>query len=391
MSKYLQPLEVVNLADAAYSIYTNDQETQKKLKRLLVGRVTLPECKEDNKGSPFISGVSGGIFVKKESGFGFCGHRALSNKDDVVVCLRGTDSFHDVLTDAYFKTSPSSAGKAVHGGFNRCFKSMVDAIDGFLTEHPPKGAIHCVGHSLGGALATLAADHIQRKYDANVYLYTLGSPRAGTESFATSFTTALKPENIFRLQHTADPVTAVPIWPFLHVPVKNPGILMDRFGFGFQFSAHKGKQYAISVQGKTWQTLRSEAAAIASSDQIERWLESKKPASFTGKAMLMLSEAIYFVLKKIGLSHLVSAATNTVATVGYTLLDMLALALSKGIKLAESLSKWVKYLVIKMMQMLGKPIKKKEEFDKEAISVLLKDMHRRVQSEVNKALDGAKQ
>ena len=390
MTKYLEPSEAVLLAESAYDIKANSDAAKKKLVRGLKGYVNLPE--ETGDTTPLISGVSGGIFARKESGFGFCGYRAKVNKEDLIISLRGTASFHDVLTDAYFKISPSKGAHPVHGGFNRCFNSVCGDIDNFLKVHKPKAAVHCIGHSLGGALATLVADHVARGHGSDrVYLYTLGSPRVGTEKFSTEFTKQIKAENIFRLQHTADPVAAVPIWPFMHVPVKQSGILMDRFGFGFQASAHFGSQYGISVDGKSWESLKSEAAAIASSDRIERWLESKTPTSFTGKSMMMLSEAIYFVLKKTGLSYLLNASVNTVATAGYTLLDMLAFALKKGQQLAKKLSKWVKYLVVKMKQMLGRNMRNSEEvFSQEYISGLLRDMHKRVNMEVTKALDGLK-
>lgn len=390
MTKYLQPIDAVALAEAAYDIKVNTKQAREDLADTLSGTVNLPDLTDG--ASPYLTGVSGGIFARKESGFGFCGYRARVNKEDLIISLRGTASFHDVLTDAYFKTSPSKGAHPVHGGFNRCFNSVCGDIDAFLKAHKPTAAVHCIGHSLGGALATLVADHIARSYGSDrVYLYTLGSPRVGTEKFSTEFTKQIKAENIFRLQHTADPVAAVPIWPFMHVPVKQSGILMDRFGFGFQASAHFGSQYRISVAGKSWESLRGEAAAIASSDRIERWLESKKPTSFTGKSMMMLSEAIYFVLKKTGLSYLLNAGVNTVATVGYTLLDMLAFALKKGQQLAKKLSKWVRYLVMKMMQMLGRNVRSSEEiFSQEYISGLLRDMHKRVNMEVTKALDGLK-
>ena len=386
-SRLLTPADTIELAIAAYDVKINTDRAKKNLKSRLIGLVEIPDDVCDD--SSYIKGESGGIFLRKDSGFGFCGYRSRKYKEDLVISLRGTASFHDVLTDAYFKTSPTKRSHPVHGGFNRCFNSLWNDIDNFLKKHRPTAAVHCVGHSLGGALATLVADRVSQDYKCdNVYLYTLGSPRVGTDMFCNTFTKNIKPDNIFRLQHTADPVAAVPIWPFMHVPARQPGLLMDRFGFGFQFAAHSSGQYARSVENKRWLDLKQDAKAIASADQIERWLESKKPASFTGKTMLLLSEAIYFVLKKIGLSSVVHVATNSVATLGYTLLDMLALALKKGLKLAESISKWVKYLVVKMLQMLGRTVKNIDSYlNQTFIAQLLKDMHRKVHLEVSKALE----
>ncbi|MFT7559582.1 MAG: triacylglycerol lipase [Flavobacteriales bacterium] len=392
MNNALTPNQAVRISIESYRIKNNNKLTRTALIRGLAGLVKFPT---DTKTAPHMvfDGISGGIFVQKESGFGFVGYRDEKGfSDDLVFSLRGTDSFQDALTDAYFKTEQSSTGKSIHGGFAKCFNTIVNDIDLFLKNREPKGAIHCIGHSLGGALATLVADHLSNKYKGKeIYLYTLGSPRVGLKPFSTTFTDNLKPENIFRLNHTADPVTVVPPWPFIHVPANSAGIGMDRFGTGFQFRAHKSSEYLISVAKNNWDTLRANADKVASSDQIERWLESKQPATFTGKSMIMLSEAIYYVLKKARLHHLLNGAITAGSTAGYTLLDLLSIALSKGIDLGKNLGRWAIRLVVKIMEMLGKTVRKaKEHFSKDFIGSLLREMHRRVNIEVIKSLDSLK-
>ena len=44
--------------------------------------------------------------------------------------------------------------------------------------------ILCAGHSLGGALATLAAIDLQKKYHfPDLHVYTYGTPRTGSAAF----------------------------------------------------------------------------------------------------------------------------------------------------------------------------------------------------------------
>ncbi len=72
--------------------------------------------------------------------------------------------------------------------------------------------IHCVGHSLGGALATLAANWLKSfpEVNAKVHLYTFGAPRVGGKSFSMNATQRL--DSIFRCVNGADPVPKVPVY-----------------------------------------------------------------------------------------------------------------------------------------------------------------------------------
>ncbi|MCB0369932.1 MAG: hypothetical protein KDD45_10980, partial [Bdellovibrionales bacterium] len=49
------------------------------------------------------------------------------------------------------------------------------------------------GHSLGGALAVMAAAHLHTKYSLVEMLYTMGQPRVGNDKFA-QFMTSLIPD-----------------------------------------------------------------------------------------------------------------------------------------------------------------------------------------------------
>ena len=98
------------------------------------------------------------------------------------------------------------------------------------------GCVHIVGHSLGGALATLSADWIKAEYSLPVKLYTFGSPRVGLDNFSRAATSRI--DKIYRCTHGADPVTKVPLWPFSHAPYNGQEIRLDN-GQGLKGAAHK--------------------------------------------------------------------------------------------------------------------------------------------------------
>ena len=79
---------------------------------------------------------------------------------------------------------------------------MSDALD----ENPHYDLI-AAGHSLGGALATLAAASL-RMANGSTDLYTYGSPRVGNTAFV-EFVESL-PGGNYRLTHSADPVPLLP-------------------------------------------------------------------------------------------------------------------------------------------------------------------------------------
>ncbi|KAH7434582.1 hypothetical protein KP509_06G024300 [Ceratopteris richardii] len=75
----------------------------------------------------------------------------------------------------------------------------------------------CIGHSLGGALATLCAHWCRRVAypKAEIYCITIGSPRVGNWSFAKDFKRCVGKDRSFRLVNKGDIVAQVPIFSIL--------------------------------------------------------------------------------------------------------------------------------------------------------------------------------
>lgn len=124
--------------------------------------------------------------------------------------LRGTNDPRDWLTN--FNAIPKvwDRGGLVHKGFARALNLVWDRVTASLEKNVPSDCpLFIAGHSLGAALATLAASLLQPRA-----LYTFGSPRVGDNDFGAT----LSEVKNFRVVNNRDVVTTVPPpLPFYHV------------------------------------------------------------------------------------------------------------------------------------------------------------------------------
>lgn len=94
----------------------------------------------------------------------------------------------DIITDAKVRLVPWSGRAAgrVHQGFAGSLNELLPALServAALRSDNPRRKLWLTGHSLGGALATLAADRLE----AVQGLHTFGSPQVGDATFAANF------------------------------------------------------------------------------------------------------------------------------------------------------------------------------------------------------------
>lgn len=122
------------------------------------------------------------------------------------IILPGTDSLTDWRTDLKVRKTRVTGGK-VHRGFQIAFLSVIDAI---IAALPSNAIVTICGHSLGGALATLIAQALQRlDWITVAAVYTFGSPRVGNWSYAGHYNARLH-DRTFRIVNARDPVPRVP-------------------------------------------------------------------------------------------------------------------------------------------------------------------------------------
>lgn len=297
--------------------------------------------------------TGGPWMIKCRTAFGFTLIGKGPLQGHAVFLFRGTQYLADWLTNLNISVSRSYSGQPVHDGFNLAFKSMEPQLKEFmgtLTKNKIT-QIHCVGHSLGGALATICADWIRTSYKLKPYLYTFGSPRVGLIGFADVCTSNIGAERIFRAYHKTDIVPCIPTWPFIHTPNSGTDYYLPSPGIVPGAAYHSMDKYVESVSGKNWPTLGAIDSEKKTESGVVQWLKSSSPVGLTITAMEWLNQALVYVLKKCfnGAAWVISGAMGT----SFTLMDQLAYVLKKGVDLSESVSSLVLHLIRKVMEILG--------------------------------------
>ena len=136
-----------------------------------------------------------------------------ANEKIIVVAFRGTEPTHlqDLLADAKLHKVQGPLGE-VHRGFLHAFELVKDdvfnAIQRLRDKNHPQ-SLWCTGHSLGAALAVVAAAHLLVEDQTVNGLYNFGQPRVGDDRFAREFNRRL-PGRHFRFVNNNDSVTRVP-------------------------------------------------------------------------------------------------------------------------------------------------------------------------------------
>jgi len=196
---------------------------------------------------------------------------AIENEAALIIAFRGTrlDGFSipgvkvtgfaanwgDVLTDANLLPESLQRGVLVHGGFLRAFGTIETLLTPLVENAVRSGhTVWFCGHSLGAALATIAAYHHREQTQG---LYTFGSPRVGNRLLAVELSEAVP--GTFRFVHHRDIVTTVPP-DGLRIPADLSdlreiwSVLRERGSTGY---THVGQVKYISG-GQAWQVGENE-------------------------------------------------------------------------------------------------------------------------------------
>ena len=277
---------------------------------------------------------------------------------DIFMIFRGSTKLAaDWLSNARIGVQTSTSSWPVHIGFNTAFKSMLPQVKKFLEGADIGATIHCIGHSLGGAVATIAANWIANNKPQTVKLYTFGAPKPGLMMFANSATRKIRKQNIFRVYHATDPVPMTPLFPFMHAPLPGFGHFIPSSEAIHTAAAHDMKKYADNVKDLTWDHLERRLPPYTVEHAVKSWLESKTPVNAgSWKIWEWINAGIIYVVTKI-----IGAIAGPVqfALMGaMTVADTLAWILSKGLDVSKKtglsdVGRWVFLLINKIMQVLG--------------------------------------
>ncbi|MEG3436062.1 lipase family protein [Pannus brasiliensis CCIBt3594] len=177
-----------------------------------------------------------GRLVSRDQIFGFIA-RSKTNPDRFFIVLRGTregaEWFNNFRPVPKVFLDEANLGE-VRNGFNLIYTrnregidldrilgiarpfSIKETIQKFAKEHlTDRSEILITGHSLGAALATLAACHLHaiavaENLTPSIDLYTIASPRVGDETFAEIFKNPRVPLRSYRVFNSEDLVPSVP-------------------------------------------------------------------------------------------------------------------------------------------------------------------------------------
>jgi hypothetical protein len=211
--------------------------------------------------------------------FIFRKHDPVHKKDHIILVFRGTEKLKDwrtnfsltmrkLPTTAYRKTgmpslTSASAGK-VHRGFLNALKSIepqiMDRLDLWGAKLPSSKdpdakrkidntpEVWVTGHSLGGALAAIAAVSLKYQGYNIAGLYTFGQPRVGDWSFGRSAMEVLRKHRKIPVDRYANNNDIVPLIPPGFVPWQ-PTRIYGHFG-EFRYFDSSGKLCKTTFPGQ---------------------------------------------------------------------------------------------------------------------------------------------
>ncbi|WP_353288987.1 lipase family protein [Wolbachia endosymbiont (group A) of Pogonocherus hispidulus] len=169
---------------------------------------------------------AGHVFIKgKEITIAYHGTRLNHGLNDVITDLNASFTTSELLPD----------GGRIHRGFYNSFTDSWPNLYGILKSHAEKQGseikdfkINLTGHSMGGAIAKIAALCLNKTERAeDIHVATFGDPRVFDLTASKFYNDVLQEKTIRVTQHRQDPVPAV-----------SPGL------FGY---AHVGAQLRISA------------------------------------------------------------------------------------------------------------------------------------------------
>ncbi|MCE9687451.1 lipase family protein [Shewanella sp. AS16] len=329
--------------------------------------------------------------MDRQSGFAAMGVGKDRFQGDAIIAIRGTQftSAADWSTNAQIGLRMADNKQPVHAGFQRAFSSLRPQFQVFLDQwrsSNPGAAVHCVGHSLGGAIATLTADWVAGHYTDNVNLYTFGAPRVGLSGFSIKNTASVN--KIFRCTHGADLVPKVPLWPFIHSPYKGVEYRLDS-SQGLSIAAHGMDPKTGAVPGylstantEDWGRLRTQASDFLQPVKLK--YPNRHQASFSDYWCERLSAALVTILRETG--HLAAITVQAAISGGATFYDLVAQTLEQIARAGESAASDVKGLLGHMLAFAGAVVTTVADLTYKTIRTIFDMLLKRLYAGVREAL-----
>ncbi|GLQ99215.1 lipase family protein [Dyella mobilis] len=348
MARELSPAQVGEVAESVYAL---------RLSRDVIDVAnSAPGTREifDLLRSSCLTGVTGlGGPIQQTTGFGYVAWGKGGRQGECLIAVRGTfkTSAYDWLTNIRMGGVIGPSGFLVHAGFWRGAQSVLPQINDKLRGRNPS-TLHVVGHSLGGAMATLIADSLS-SMGCPVRLYTFGAPKCGLEDHAQYLTSRLGADNIYRVYHDTDPVPMVPVFPYCHVPLDSNAFRLKGPGTRINVGAHLMPEYRNSVGDTAWSALPVILPKHSSFEQASDWLAQAAKDSgpfimLSATALRLILSALDWILKQVGKTAALALY------VGSTLLDGLARLLYSGVLQSIQMAETIRNMLNAALRFMGR-------------------------------------
>ena len=383
MAVELTPKQAGEIADSTYPLRLSNN--------MLDAAVGTPSARNDFDivNGQRLTGVTGIGPASSTTGFGYIAFgKPGARQGECVVAIRGTEksSADDWLTNFRMAGVSGPGGYSVHAGFWNLAAGLIPQIQQALQGRNP-ALIHIVGHSLGGATATLVADVVHRNRLGRVKLYTFGAPRAGVERYAEALTHSLGSENIRRAYHHTDPVPMVPVFPYAHAPYQEEACWLQGCGKLISIDAHLMPTYLSSVGDQTWGQLRVvRPPSFDTFAAADHWLAAaarvESPSiMFSATALRLILSAFRWILRRVG--EMIGYALLG----GATIIDYLAKALYRGALQSIDLARSVRNMVGALFRFTGRTLAAGLQLTEALIQYVLELMFRMVASTAIRAIN----
>ncbi len=134
----------------------------------------------------------------------------VEKENHLVVCFRGTSSGRDAIMDLKFLRTEAFGGVgSVHRGFKKALDSVWNQLKEIVGTFDSSKRLFVCGHSLGAALAQLAAYRLAKNGSQIAGVYVYGSPRIGNRSFREAYNQLLQEQTFLHINNK-DIVTQSP-------------------------------------------------------------------------------------------------------------------------------------------------------------------------------------
>lgn len=173
-----------------------------------------------------------------------------ANDQVLWLVFRGTEvkKLNDIFTDLEFELVKNPGGGKTHIGFSRGIAEVWSEVNAAFEELYTHQSIWISGHSLGAALAILAAERLHREKQLTAQgIYTFGQPRVGNFTYSRVVDKAF-PKRCLRFVNNNDIVPRVP----------PPGLIL-RYWHSLSpmyIDAESRLRPNISLVGRVWEDLK---------------------------------------------------------------------------------------------------------------------------------------